>query len=85
MLVQNNPLENTLTFPNNVRSGALGFSVFPFWPFFWSVFAPKNLGFFVLVSVLVCGFSFFSIWFSVFAQNTSGFTDLVSLLSAMAC
>ena len=43
-----------------------------------SVSAPKNFGFSVLVSVVVCGFSFLSIWFLVYGQNTSGFSDLVS-------
>ena len=61
--------------------GALGFSVFRFWPFFRSVFRflhpfPSVFRFLCLFrfAVLLC----FSIRFSVFGRNTSGFSDLVS-------
>ena len=65
----------------NVMRGALGFSVFRFWPFFRSVFRflhpfPSVFRFLCLFrfAVLLC----FSIRFSVFGRNTSGFSDLVS-------
>ena len=66
---------------NGLRRGALGFSVFRFWPFFRSVFRflhpfPSVFRFLCLFrfAVLLC----FSIRFSVFGRNTSGFSDLVS-------
>ena len=62
-----------------VKSGALGFSVFRFWPFSRSVF--RFLQWKTSVFRFCCPlwfpvFPFFSIWFSVFWQKQRGFSDL---------
>ena len=62
------------------RRGALGFLVWRFWIFFWSVFrflCQKTSVFRFWCSIRFADFSFFSIWFLVFVKNTSGFSVLV--------
>ena len=54
------------------------FLVLGLFPVGFSVFATKNFGLSVLLSVAGYSCSLFGIWISVFSNNTRGFSDLVS-------